>query len=128
VNAMSPMNLMGSMTGMMQVQAWQLAVTPVDMRCGMDNLLARVVAVFGQADPHVAYAFANARATRMKVLLHDGFGLWLCTRRLHQGGLVWPRGDVPQVSLNAQQWAALTVGLPWHRLQSDGQAEPIRVV
>jgi IS66 Orf2 like protein len=31
-----------------------------------------------------AYAFANLRANRMKVLLHDAFGLWLCSRRLHR--------------------------------------------
>ena len=88
----------------------------------------RVVAVFGCAQPHVAYAFANARASRMKVLLHDGFGLWLCARRLHQGSLVWPRGDAPIASLNAQQWSALTVGLPWHRLGRAGEANVIGIV
>ena len=66
------------MTGMMRVDAWHLATSPVDMRCGMDSLLARVIAVFGQAQPHIAYAFANSRASRIKVLLHDGHGLWLC--------------------------------------------------
>ena len=119
---------MGGAPSMMRVDAWQLAVAPLDMRCGMDSILARVVAVFGCAQPHVAYAFANARASRMKVLVHDGFGLWLCARRLHQGSLVWPRGDAPIVNLNAQQWSALTVGLPWHRLGSAGQADAIRIV
>lgn len=99
---------------MMRVDAWRLAVAPVDMRMG--SLLARVVAVFGAAQPHTAYAFANQRASRMKVLIHDGFGLWLCTRRLHQGGLHWPSGEQPQISLDAQQWQAPTVGLPWHKL------------
>lgn len=101
---------------MMRIDAWHLASAPCDMRAGMDSLLARVVAVFGSARPHTAYAFTNARASRIKVLLHDGYGLWLCTRRLHLGGFVWPRGDTPQVELDAQQWQALTVGLPWHRL------------
>ena len=100
----------------MRIEAWYLACAPLDMRVGMDSLLARVVAVFGAARPHVAYAFANARANRMKVLVHDGHGLWLCTRRLHQGGLVWPRGETPQVQLSPEQWAALCVGLPWSRL------------
>lgn len=127
---MSSMGIVGS-TGahaMMRVDAWQMAVAPLDMRCGMDSILARVVAVFGCAQPHVAYAFANARASRMKVLLHDGFGLWLCARRLHQGSLVWPRGDAPIISLNAQQWSALTVGLPWHRLGQGGEAGVISIV
>ena len=119
---------MGGAPSMMRVDAWQLAVAPLDMRCGMDSILARVVAVFGCAQPHVAYAFANARASRMKALLHDGFGLWLCARRLHQGSLVWPRGDAPIASLNAQQWSALTVGLPWHRLGHAGEANVIGIV
>ena len=101
---------------MMRVDAWYLAVAPCDMRLGMDGLLAHVVRVFGSAQPHTAYAFANARATRIKVLLSDGYGLWLCTRRLHQGSLVWPTGANRHVTLNAQQWDALTIGLPWQRL------------
>ena len=101
---------------MMRIDAWFLATAPVDMRCGMDSLLARVVAVFGAAQPHTAYAFANPRANRMKVLLHDGFGLWLCSRRLHHGSLYWPSGEQPHISLNEQQWQALTVGLPWRKL------------
>ncbi|WP_148051211.1 IS66 family insertion sequence element accessory protein TnpB [Pseudomonas brassicacearum] len=32
-----------------------------------------------------AYLFANRRATRIKVLVHDGLGIWLAARRLHQG-------------------------------------------
>lgn len=102
----------------MRVDAWYLGVAPVDMRSGMDSLLARVVGVFGSAQPHVAYAFANARASRIKVLLHDGHGLWLCARRLHQGSFVWPRGQQPQVQLSPTQWAALSVGLPWARVNA----------
>ncbi|WP_431113393.1 IS66 family insertion sequence element accessory protein TnpB [Variovorax paradoxus] len=29
--------------------------------------------------------FANRRADRMKVHVHDGIGIWQCARRLHQG-------------------------------------------
>ncbi|WP_139208454.1 MULTISPECIES: IS66 family insertion sequence element accessory protein TnpB [unclassified Pseudomonas] len=32
--------------------------------------------------PHCAYLFANRRANRMKVLVHDGLGIWLAARRL----------------------------------------------
>ena len=62
------------------------------MRAGMDTVLARVVSVFGYARAHHAYLFANKRANRMKVLVHDGFGIWLCARRLHRGRFVL--GDV----------------------------------
>jgi transposase len=97
---------------MIRVEHWYLAVTPIDMRCGMDRLLAQIIDTFGAAQPHTAYAFANQRASRMKVLVHDGFGLWMCSRRLHQGSLHWPDGAQAQVQLSAAQWQALTVGLP----------------
>ena len=58
-----------------------LAVEPLDMRAGTETALARVVNVFGAAKPHHAYLFANRRANRMKVLVHDGIGVWLAARR-----------------------------------------------
>ncbi|WP_406833983.1 IS66 family insertion sequence element accessory protein TnpB [Pseudomonas asiatica] len=30
------------------------------------------------------------RANRMKVLVHDGVGIWLAARRLQQGRFIWP--------------------------------------
>ena len=42
------------------------------------------------ARPHHAYVFANKRSTRLKVLVHDGIGIWLAARRLYQGRFVWP--------------------------------------
>jgi transposase len=51
------------------------------MRAGFDTALARVLKVFGAAHPHHAYLFANRRANRVKVLIHDGFGIWLAARR-----------------------------------------------
>jgi transposase len=103
-----------------------LATEPLDMRAGADTALARVVKVFGAAHPHTAYLFANRRANRMKVLVIDGIGIWLATRRLHRGGFVWP---VPaasgQVSLSRAQFEALVLGLPWARI---GQAGIITLV
>jgi transposase len=34
--------------------------------------------------------FANRRANRMKVLVHDGTRIWLAARRMNQGQFVWP--------------------------------------
>ena len=105
---------------MIRVDAVWLAVEPVDMRMGADRLLARVVQVFGAAQAHHGYLFANARATRMKLLIHDGFGLWCAARRLNVGGFVWPRaGGVSalSVTLTQQQFDALVLGLPWQRLE-----------
>jgi transposase len=74
---------------MIRVDAWWLAVQPLDMRVGTEAALARVVQVFGQAHPHHAYLFANRRASRMKVLVHDGIGVWLAARRLNIGKFTW---------------------------------------
>ena len=101
------------------VRIW-LATDPLDMRAGPDTCLARVVNVFGAAQPHQAYVFLNKRANRMKVLVHDGFGLWLAARRLHQGRFVpaptWQRHPL---ELNTDQLQALVVGLPWYQVGDD---------
>lgn len=100
-------------------QIW-LAVEPMDMRAGTETALARVVNVFGAAHPHHAYVFANRRGNRMKVLVHDGIGVWLAARRLNQGRFVWPRAGAVHVELTDEQLQALVVGLPWHRLGQKG--------
>ena len=98
-----------------------MSTAPLDMRAGTDTALARVVAVFGAARPHHAYLFANARATRMKVLVHDGIGIWLAARRLHRGRFVWSGvNDNPVMTLSSAQLDALVLGLPWQRIGSAG--------
>ena len=59
---------------MIRVDCVWLSVAPLDMRAGTESALARVVNVFGAARPHHAYLFANRRANRIKVLVHDGIG------------------------------------------------------
>jgi len=107
-----------------RIDAVWLAVEPLDMRAGTEAALARVVNVFGAARPHHAYLFANRRANRMKVLVHDGIGVWLAARRLNAGKFVWPH-DGNTLSLTQTQLDALVLGLPWQRL---GDAGIIRVI
>ena len=103
---------------MIRIDAVWLAVEPVDMRAGADRLLARVVQVFGAAQAHHGYLFANGRASRIKLLVHDGFGVWCAARRLNVGGFVWPRrGDGAPVTVSREQFDALVVGLPWQQLE-----------
>ena len=105
---------------LMQVDAVWLAVEPIDMRAGADRLLARVVQVFGAAQAHHGYLFANARATRIKLLVHDGFGVWCAARRLNIGGFIWPRQlcvEAAPITLTREQFDALVLGLPWQRLE-----------
>ena len=103
-----------------RIDALWLAAQPVDMRAGADRLLARVVQVFGCAQAHHGYLFANARATRIKLLVHDGFGVWCAARRLNEGRFVWPReapADGSAMVVTQQQFDALVLGLPWERLE-----------
>jgi transposase len=99
-----------------------LCTQPQDMRAGADRLLSIVVNTVGAAHAHHGYLFANQRATRIKLLVHDGFGVWCATRRLHAGRFVWLERAPAQIpaaatlQLTTQQFEALAVGLPWQRL------------
>jgi transposase len=105
-----------------------LCSAPVDMRAGAERLLACVVQVTGAAHAHHGYLFANQRATRIKLLVHDGFGVWCASRRLNAGRFHWVLSDMhgpsqvpvpspsPSLSLTQAQFDALVVGLPWQRL------------
>jgi len=106
---------------MIRIDSVWLATQPLDMRSGFDSCLARVIQVFGCAHPHAAYLFANVRANRMKVLVHDGIGFWLAARRLHQGHFVWANATTQtQLTLSRVQLDALVLGLPWARIGEGG--------
>ncbi len=112
---------------MIRIDTMWLSAEPIDMRAGTERLLARVVQVFGVAQAHHGYLFANARGTRVKLLVHDGFGVWCATRRLHAGRFIWCAREsgcaAPALQLSAQQFEALALGLPWQRL---GELSTIR--
>ena len=65
---------------MIRIDAMWLAAEPIDMRAGADRLLARVVQVIGAAQAHHGHLFANVPGTRIKLLVHDGFGVWCAAR------------------------------------------------
>ena len=109
-----------SRSQMIRIDAVWLATVPMDMRAGTDTALARVVSVFGAAHPHTAYVFANQRGNRIKVLVHDGVGMWLAARRLHQGKFIWVAKDTANCQLERIQLEALVLGLPWQRMGSAG--------
>jgi transposase len=103
-----------------RIDAVWLAVEPLDMRAGTESALARVVRVFGEARAHHAYLFANRRANRIKMLVHDGIGIWLCARRLHQGRFIWTRsGSGLRLAITHDQLQALVIGLPWCRMDAN---------
>ena len=103
---------------MIRIDRLWLCSAPVDMRAGAERLMACVVHVTGAAHAHHGYLFANARAPRMKLLVHDGFGVWCAARRLNAGRFNWPRDGnaATPLSLTQAQFDALVLGLPWQRL------------
>ena len=104
---------------MIRIDAVWLALGASDLRGGIDALLAQVVRGFALgAQAHHAYVFANRRADRLKVLVYDGAGLWLCTRRLQAGSFAWPRGGEGALDLTREQFDWLVDGLPWQRMSA----------
>jgi transposase len=93
---------------------------PQDLRAGADRLLTVVVNTLSEARAHHGYLFAIARASRLKLLVHDGFGVWWATWRLHTGRIVCHTPEAgsaaPALQLSTQQFEALALGLPWQRL------------
>lgn len=79
-----------SSTAMTNIDAIWLATEPMDVCAGTETMPGKVIAVFDAAQPHCAYLFANCRANRMKVLVHDGFGIGMAARRLNQRKFHWP--------------------------------------
>ena len=118
---MNSMPMPSSLPVPLRIDTIWLATAPLDMRAGIDSALARVVAVFGAAHPHCVYLFANKRANRIKLLMHDGLGIWLATRRLHAGGF-WlaTATQGSHLSLSHEQLRALVLGLPWQRMGPAG--------
>ena len=96
-----------------------LVVEPIDMRTGIDGLSQRIQNTLGRSPCEgSAYAFRNRRQNRLKLLIWDGTGVWLCQRRLHRGRFTWPNEATPTWTLNAAQWQWLITGVDWRRLEA----------
>ena len=85
-----------------------LAAQPVDFRKGMDGLAALVQQVL-RADPFAGDVsiFRPRRADRVKILVYDGTGLCLYTKRLEAGRFSWPSPADGMARLSAAQLATL---------------------
>jgi transposase len=99
-------------------QVWRV-VEAIDMRAGIDGLSQRIQNTLGRTPcDGSAYAFRNRRQNRLKLLIGDGTGVWLCQRRLHKGHFTWPRADTSVFTLSAAQWQGLITGVDWQRLDA----------
>jgi transposase len=89
-----------------------IAVEAIDMRKGFEGLHGLVRDHLGQ-DPlsgHL-FLFTNKTRTRLKALVWDGSGLWVCAKRLEKGRFRWPEADTPSVTMRAEELAMLVNGL-----------------
>ena len=82
--------------------------------------LAALVQVTLRLDPFAGdvFVFRSRRSDRVKLLLYDGTGLILITKRLEAGRFKWPPVTDGVVRLSALQLSVLLSGLPWERLQA----------
>ena len=91
-----------------------IAVESVDMRKGFDGLFGLVRDRLG-GDPlsgHL-FLFSNRERSRLKALVWDGSGLWVCAKRLEKGRFRWPRAEegTHSVTMRAEELAMLLNGL-----------------
>lgn len=96
-----------------------LVVEAVDMRQGIDRLSLKIQQALEQTpcDGSV-YAFRNRAGNRIKLLVWDGTGVWLCVRRLHRGRFTWPQSNDATWILSAREWRWLAMGVDWRRLSA----------
>lgn len=102
-----------------------LAMEPVDFRKGIDGLAAVCRRVLlEQPLSGTVFVFRNRAGTALKILLYDGQGFWLCTKRLSHGRFTWwPTSQDASAALSARELAiVLWNGNP----QQAGMAEDWR--
>lgn len=94
-----------------------IAMEAIDMRKGFEGLHGLVRDSLKQ-DPlsgHL-FLFTNKTKTRLKALVWDGSGLWVCAKRLEKGRFHWPEtGPAAQaggsVTMRSEELAMLVNGL-----------------
>ncbi|WP_340151239.1 IS66 family insertion sequence element accessory protein TnpB [uncultured Sneathiella sp.] len=93
-----------------------IAVGVTDMRKGLDGLAMLVQGVLAE-DPFSGhlFAFRGRKANLIKIIYWDGNGLCLFTKRLDQGGFIWPQIDDPggKIVLSSAQLSMLVEGIDW---------------
>lgn len=86
-----------------------VAVEAVDFRKGIDSL-AELCRAQLHADPFSGsvFVFRSRRATAIKILVYDGQGFWLATKRLSKGRFRWwPQGNDASTPLRVHQMQVL---------------------
>ncbi len=100
-----------------------LALAPIDGRKGFNGLTALIQGTLGQEPTSgFLFVFLNKARNRLKVLLWDGSGLVLCTKRLERGTFAAPAGEGKSQCLRPEELTLLLHGIEstsrrrWHRV------------
>ncbi|MBM5574315.1 IS66 family insertion sequence element accessory protein TnpB [Deefgea sp. CFH1-16] len=102
---------------MIQPEQVFLLVTPVDIRWSIERLSLRVQQPLDRSPcDGTANGFTNRSYSRLKLLIWDGNGVWLCQRRLYTGRFHWPTLDEVTFTTPKAQWLWLINGVDWQRL------------
>jgi transposase len=78
----------------------------IDFRKGIDGMAA-VCRNKLEADPlsGALFIFRNRSRTTLRILMYDGQGFWLCTKRLSQGKFYWwPDDQIDARQLQILLW------------------------
>lgn len=91
-----------------------IALESIDMRKGFEGLHGLVRDHLNE-DPlsgHV-FLFSNRSHTRIKALVWDGSGLWVCAKRLERGSFHWPKPQqgTRSVTMRPEELAMLVNGM-----------------
>ena len=93
-----------------------LAVGATDMRKGFEGLFGLVRDRL-QCEPlsGPVFLYCKERHNRLKLIVFDGSGFWVCAKRLEKGGFRWPRaGDAQgKVVVSHEELAFLLGGIDW---------------
>lgn len=89
-----------------------VAVEALDMRLGFNGLYAWVQSALHQEPTNGHwFVFLNKRRNRLKILTHDGSGLWLLCKRLERGTFAAPLAEGKSVSLRPEELLLLLHGI-----------------
>jgi transposase len=97
-----------------------VALGATDMRKGFDGLYGIVRDKLGlEVRTGHLFLFTNARRNRLKILLWDGSGVWICAKRLERGRFSWPlAGDgSDRVTLSHEELSLLLGGIDLRRVR-----------
>ncbi|MGB9203802.1 MAG: IS66 family insertion sequence element accessory protein TnpB [Terriglobales bacterium] len=115
-----------------------VATGATDMRKGFNGLYGLVRDRLGCAPEsgHV-FLFTNARRNRLKLLVYDHSGLWVCAKKLDGGCFHWPGKDITaeKIVLSHEELALLLGGIDleqtrrrkWYRKPLAEEPDKLRI-